>query len=109
MSYPYKLKIDNATQNIQLQRAHRIGPYKSDKTRPIVAKFSDYLDSKKVRRAAKALKGTTYGISEQFPKEVVEQRRKLVPIMLQARKDGKEAYLRMDKLCISNHLYRGPC
>ncbi|XP_052768003.1 uncharacterized protein LOC128208479 [Mya arenaria] len=104
-----KLKIDNATEVIRLQRAHRIGPYQGDKTRPIVAKFSDFPDREKVRRAAKELKGTQYGISEQFPKQVVEQRRKLVPIMLQARKDGKEAFIKVDKLFINNHLYRGPC
>ena len=104
-----KLNIGDATQNIRLQRAHRIGPYKTDKTRPIVVKFTDYPDREKVRRAAKELKGTHYGISEQFPKEIVEQRRKLIPIMIQARKDGKEAYIKVDKLYINNQIYRGPC
>ena len=82
------------------QRAHRLGPYKSDKTRLIVAKFSDYPVREKARRAAKEFKGTTYEISEQLPKEVVEPRRKLVPIMRQARKDVNEAYLRLDKLFV---------
>ncbi|XP_052820016.1 uncharacterized protein LOC128245831 [Mya arenaria] len=106
--------LDSFTQKMKKfeeehRRAHRIGPYQGDKTRPIVAKFSDFPDREKVRRAAKELKGTQYGISEQFPKQVVEQRRKLVPIMLQARKDGKEAFIKVDKLFINNHLYRGPC
>ncbi|XP_052818029.1 uncharacterized protein LOC128244052 [Mya arenaria] len=104
-----KLKTENASQQIRLQRAHRIGPYNPEKTRPIVAKFANFPDREKVRRAAKELKGTIYGISEQFPREVVEQRRKLIPIMLQARKDGKEAYIKVDKLFINHQLYRGPC
>ena len=104
-----KLKIENAQENIRLQRAHRIGPYKAGKTRPIVAKFTDFPDREKVRRSAKQLKGTEYGISEQFPREVVEQRRKLIPIMLQARKDGKEAFLKVDKLFINNQEYKDQC
>jgi tetrahydromethanopterin S-methyltransferase subunit B len=103
-----KLKVDQADQ-IRLQRAHRLGPYKSGKVRPIVVKFTDFPEREKVRRAAKELKGTDYGISEQFPKEVVEQRRKLIPIMLKARREGKEAYLKIDKLFINNQEYRGPC
>ncbi|XP_060597999.1 uncharacterized protein LOC132751777 [Ruditapes philippinarum] len=102
-----KLKIDNAIDTIRLQRAHRVGPFKAGKSRPIVAKFTEFHDREKVRRAAKELKGSNFGISEQFPKEIVEQRRKLIPIMLQARKDGKEAYLKVDKLYINNQLYRG--
>ncbi|XP_060589191.1 uncharacterized protein LOC132744484 [Ruditapes philippinarum] len=104
-----KLKIENASSDIRLQRVHRIGQYSAGKTRPIVAKFTDFPDRERVRRAAKELKGSIYGISEQYPKEIVDQRRKLIPIMLQARRDGKEAYLKMDKLYINNQLYRESC
>lgn len=99
------LKIENATQDIRLQRVHRVGPYRSDKTRPIVAKFASFPQLEMVRRAARELKRTNFGISEQFPKEVVDQRRKLIPIMLQARKDWNEAFLKVDKLYIDNRLY----
>jgi exonuclease III len=104
-----KEKLNIEGQEVRLQRAHRIGPFNPSKTRPIVAKFSDYPVREDVRRAAKNLKGTNFGISEQYPKEVVEKRRQLVPIMVQARKDGKEAYLRVDKLYINKQLYRGSC
>jgi len=104
-----KEKLNIEEREVRLQRAHRIGPFNPSKTRPIVAKFSDYPVRENVRRAARKLKGTNFGISEQYPKEVVEKRRQLVPIMLQARKDGKEAYLNVDKLYINKQLYRGPC
>ena len=101
-----KLKIENAVRDIKLQRAHRIGAYNNSKTRPIVAKFAYFPDRERVRRSAKNLSGTPYGISEQFPKDVVDKRRKLVPIMKKARQEGKEAYIKVDKLFINNQLYK---
>jgi len=51
----------------RLQRAHRVRPYIADKTRPIVAKFSDFPDREKVLRAARKAReeGTNHGVSEQ--------------------------------------------
>ena len=100
-----EVKIEDA-QAIVLQRAHRVGPHRHGKTRPIVAKFAYDVDKERVRRAARNLKGTPYGISEQFPREVNEKRKRLIPIMKQAKHDGKEAVLRVDKLFINNVLYK---
>lgn len=101
-----KLKIADAKTNIKLQRTHRVGAFKPSRIRPIVAKFSDFPDREKVRSSASMLKGSKYGIGEQFPPEVVEKRRKLIPVMMKARSEGKEAYLRIDKLYIDKQLYK---
>ncbi|XP_052783261.1 uncharacterized protein LOC128219493 [Mya arenaria] len=60
----------------------------------------------RAQRAAKQLKGTNFGISEQYPREVMEKRRKLIPIMIDARKQGKDACIRVDKLFIDKQLYK---
>ena len=52
------------------------------------------------------LKGTEYGISQQFPREIMDKRRELVPIMKKARSEGKDAYLVVDKLYIDKVLYK---
>ena len=96
-----KLKIDKA-----LHRAHRVGAYDRAKTRPIVAKFAFFPDREKVRKSSKHLSGTQFGISEQFPKDVMDRRKVLIPVMKKARQEGKEAYLKVDKLFINNQLYR---
>ena len=54
------------------------------------------------------LKDKEAGISQQFPKEIMEKRRKLVPIMKAARDNGQEAYIVVDKLYIDKRLYRDP-
>ncbi|XP_052242307.1 uncharacterized protein LOC127852388 [Dreissena polymorpha] len=101
-----KLHVQNAQTEIKLHRAHRIGRYQPNKVRPIVAKFAYYPDKERVRRESRELKGTPFGISEQYPQEVMEARRRLVPIMKKARSEGKEAYLRIDKLYINKQVYK---
>ena len=102
-----ELKIDNAKSEIKLHRVHRIGEAKRGYTRPIVAKFAYYPDREKVRKSARNLKNTIYALSEQFPKEIIERRKALIPVMKEARKNGKLANLVVDKLYIDNQLYRG--
>ena len=81
--------------DIKLHRAHRIGRFINGKTRPIVAKFVYYPDRERVRKASQVLRDTdsVYAVSQQYPKEVQERRRALVPIMKQARLNGSEAYI----------------
>ncbi|XP_053391044.1 uncharacterized protein LOC128553878 [Mercenaria mercenaria] len=100
-----KLEIKNAKSSIKLHRAHRIGKFDNAKTRPIVAKFVYYPEREKVRLSANKLE-RPYGISLQFPQEVMSSRRRLIPIMLEARKQGKEAYIKVDKLYIDGRLHR---
>ena len=102
------LGIANASTDIKLHRAHRMGKYDPVKIRPIVAKFAYYPDRENVRKNAGKLKGKATGISQQFPREIMEKRRKLVPIMKEARENGKDAYITVDKLYIDKRLYRGP-
>jgi hypothetical protein len=91
------MKITDAKDNIKLHRAHRIGKYRSDKQRPIVAKFAFFPDREKVRINSKSLENP-YWVSEQYTKEVLENRRRLIPIMVKASEENKEEFLRGDKL-----------
>ena len=73
-----RLGIERATTETKLHTAHRIGTFNRGNTRPIVAKFTYYPDREKVRKAAKNLKGTEFGISEQYPREIMEKRKQLI-------------------------------
>ena len=101
------LEKENASRDIKLHRAHRMGKFNNSKVRPIVAKFAFYPDREKVRKSAGKL-DTNFGISQQFPKEIMETRRKLVPVMKDARQKGHDAYIVVDKLYIDKQLYREP-
>ena len=105
-----EMRIENARRDMSVHRAHRIGRFTNGKTRPIVAKFVLYPDRERVRKAGSVLReaNSKYGVSQQFPKQIQDRRKALVPIMKQARNEGKDAYIMVDKLYIDKVLYRGP-
>ena len=84
------LKIED-TKSIQIEKADRLGKRKNGPTkpRPIVVKFTNFKDRAAVKNTSNRLKNTKYGISLHYPREMVECRKKIVPIMLNERKMGK--------------------
>jgi hypothetical protein len=88
------MKIENAKTNIKIEKAYRLGRKKDGATRPrpIVVKFGSY-EREMVRNLSKRLKGTNFGISPHYPPEVLEKRRKLIPVMLKQRQENKKAYI----------------
>ena len=99
-----ELKIDMG--QVKVDRAHRIGRYNADKTRAIVVKFNFYQDKLKIKQASfSTLKGTSFGVSEQYPREIQERRKQLYPVMKSAKDAGHRAVLSYDKLYINGQLY----
>ena len=101
-----ELGIVDARQTMKIDRAHRIGTPNSDKTRPIVAKFNFFQDKERIKRAAaEKLTNSKFNVGDQFPKEIQQRRRRLVPILKKAQSEGKTAVLVYDKLYINGVKY----
>ena len=89
-------------------RAHRLGQYKPKSTRSIIIKFHHYHDRIAVFKSSQAIReACTFklAISEDFPREVQETRRILLPIYHAAKrkfKDNKDlpVMLKTDRLLI---------
>lgn len=58
-----------------------------------------------VRKCSYKLKDMHISIGEQFPKEIQERRKKLLPIYKRARESNQKALLVSDKLFIDGKLY----
>lgn len=88
-------------QSMRFERVHRSpGQPVPGKTRSIIAKFTYFKDREVVRKQWKELEGTNFRVFEQFPPEVVDKRRKLLPKLKEAKRLGKRAYLAYDKLFV---------
>jgi hypothetical protein len=102
------LNIKDAKSRISINRAHRM-PNRpvTGKKRPIVINFKDTESKMVVKEALKHvdLRKTPFALFDQLPREVQEQRKRLIPIMEDARKKGHRAYLVREKLYINNVLY----
>lgn len=94
--------------NIPFERVHRItnNHYRRDGPRPIVAKFTFFKDREEVRRRSYMLRGTHFGINEQFPEEIESKRRELYPIARHFRKEQKRVAMVRDKLYVDGREIR---
>jgi hypothetical protein len=59
-----------------------------------------------VRNLSKRLKGTNFGIGPHYPPEVLEKRKKWIPVMLKQRQENKKAYIVGDKLFVNGTLWK---
>lgn len=83
-----KLEIKS---EILIERAHRIGTKNNNKPRPIVVKFNRFPHRKMFRNCSYKLKDTHISIGEQFPKEIQERGKKLLPIYKRAKESHRKA------------------
>ena len=96
-----KLQIaQDVVDNLKFERVHRIGEHIPNKTRKIVCKFNMFPEREMVRRQRVKLEGTNFFLHEQFPPEVIEKRKKLIPKLKEANQNGKRAWISYDSLYI---------
>ena len=81
----------------------------NSKPRPIIFKLSSFHDKEFIKSFIKNLaKGRNLGISDDFPKEVEEMRKKLYPVLKAAKQEKRTAFFKVERLIIDGSLYRGP-
>jgi hypothetical protein len=97
-----ELGISDAAERIKLDRAHRIGPKRTNKTRPLVAKFCYFQQRKEVRKLGHRLKGKHYGMSEQLPREVQDRKKNLMPAFYEAKRQNKKVHFIRDRLYVND-------
>lgn len=104
------LKLPHDTvNNITFHRVHRIGTKNnSNRPRPIIAKFEHYEQKELIKNRGKELKGIDYGLNDQFPCEIQERRRKMLPVLKQNCQQQRKVILTVDKLYIDGKLFRDP-
>ena len=101
-----ELKISKDVDDISFERVHRIGkssPTES-KPRPLIAKFTYHKDKEFVLSQAKNLRDTKFTVARDFPREIVDRRKLLLPTLKDAKKKGHTATLVYDKLYINGQL-----
>ena len=87
---------------VNLERAHRVGPNEHSHTRTIVARFEKYNEREAALRSAKKLKGTGIYFNEDLCPASLEIKKQQLPQMKQAREAGKIAYFRHTRLIIKD-------
>jgi len=95
---------------INIERMHRLGRFQrhSDgriRARPIIVRFSFFADRQKVWNSRFNLEYTKYSLDEDFCPEVQAVRRKLLPVLLEAKRRHKTVEMVKDTLWINGKSY----
>ena len=88
-----ELNVENA-QSIEFQRVHRVGKKDRNtrKPRTIIARCLRFKDRENLFSYQRNIDSqSNFGIGPDLPKQVIDMRKRLIPKMVQARKDGKRA------------------
>ena len=102
-----KLKEEDIDE-ISIERGHRLGRQNASdgKPRPIIVKFAFHKNKEFILPNARTLAVTHFGVSQDFPLEIVEIWRGLVKVLKKEKKRGRDAKLVYDKLYIDCRLYK---
>ena len=101
-----KLKI---AQEVKVKCAHRVGrprpPFRHiggakvrSKPRPIIVKFQNWKDKEMVVKTAQQMKPERLKFYEDFSQRMLQRRKELIPELIRKRKQGKKAFLVMDRI-----------
>ena len=102
-----ELKISKEVDDISLECVHRIGKSSHTDSKPglPIAKFTYQKDKEFVFSHAMNLRDTKAAVARDFPKEIVDKRKLLLPSLKHAKK-GHTATLVYNQLFINGQLYR---
>lgn len=91
--------------DIPLERLHRLGKYNPHRPRPIIVKFTFHKDREAIWDARMNLAHTKFFLDEDFSPMVQSVRRKLFPVLAEAKRNGYKGHLVKDKLKLGNAMY----
>ena len=77
------------SEEVDIQRVHRIGKGKNGGPRPILARILRYKDCENILSLGRRLKGSNYQMFRDLPTEIIDRRKKQVETLKEARKNGK--------------------
>ena len=106
-SFTTPLKLPEAQANaIRIERAHRTGPSSTGRPKTIVVRFETYNDRDCILQAARKEKPRGIFVNEDLLHRVMERRKQLMPMLREARSNGKIAYLVYDRLVVKDRADR---
>ena len=87
---------------IEIDFFKRIGYKQANKIRPVLVGLSTWSKKIKILKAGAKLKQLNMYVTEDFPKGIIEERKGLIPIMIQKRKEGHHAIIKYNKLFVDH-------
>jgi hypothetical protein len=92
---------------VQIERLHRLGRFfpNSTRPRPIIVRFVKYADRERIWNYRDSLRNSGFFLDEDFSQPIQAKRRKMLPVMLEARRRGNDSEMEKDKLFVNGRAY----
>ena len=101
-----KLEIlESIAKALLISRCHRLGRKKNSYPRPIIIKFLLHSEKMMVWQKRFLLKGTSFIIKEDFPKEIQNSRKVILPLFNEAKQRDRFSKLFAEKVVYKGHTY----
>lgn len=101
-----ELRLENP-QNIGIKSCTRLGRVnpESNRSRPVLCRFSDSESRETVWQARFRLKGTAIFLKEDLPLDIIHRRSQLLPYLRRAKQQESRAFLSYDRLIVDGKTY----
>lgn len=101
-----ELEIPNADA-IQFQNVHRLRKRRDGKPRNIIARFTNYRDHERVRKSVpnKLKTKPQFSVNQQYPTEISNRRKALIPKLKELQRRGTKASLIYDQIMVDGQPY----
>lgn len=83
----------------------RMGKSRNGIERPILLRLTTGNKKDEIIKQSNKLKGTDIWIDEDYPKEIIEERKLLFPKLKEARQKGYKAFIKYNKLVVNGTIY----
>lgn len=99
-------KLNIITNMNEIDDFFRMGKKCPNKSRPIMLKLTTYWKKLEIIRSTGRLKGTKIFLDHDLSIEEINEKKKLIPTMLNFRKSGQHAVMRGSQLYVNGSLYK---
>ena len=96
---------DNLVKEILISRCHRLGKKQNNYPRPIITKFLIHSQKMLVWQKKSALRGSQYLIKEDFPREIQNRRKLMLPLYIEGKKKDRATRIVGEKVTYKGRTY----
>ena len=101
-------ELEMSSEEIQLERAHRVGKPQDGRTRPVVARFCSWKQKNSHIGYCQNKKVQSVRLFQDLSSRTLQQRTEKIPKIIQERKQGNVAYFVLDRLVVHESRKEGP-
>ena len=101
-------ELEISSEEIQIERAHRVGKPQDGRPRPVVARFCSWKQKEAILAAARKKKPKNVRFFQDLSSRTLQRRAEKIPKLIQERKKGNVAYFVLDRLVVHESKKKGP-